>query len=290
MAALFAGDLSLDATMAIPHVPGPDEKVRVTSFAEAPGGVVTNAAVAAYRAGLEVKLLLNVGDDIASRAVPPLLRAQGLDLEIGEAPGALCRAMILIDPGGEKRLILYPGVSMYPTSDQARKVSIGGVAWLHTAIYEREAAALLIARCRAARIPFSVDLEPVTFRDGIDQLAPHLDGADTVFCNSRAAAQLGTEPVARLQSLGVRSVVLTQGPAGATLCADDSSHAIAAPPVAIVDTTGAGDCLAGWFVAERLRGTQPAAALATAVAAASLSCARLGAQISFPTRDDIERR
>jgi ribokinase len=290
MAALFAGDLSLDATMGIPHVPGPDEKVRVTSFAEAPGGVVANAAVAAHRAGLEVRLLLHVGDDMASRAVPPLLRAKGLDLEVSEEAGALCRAMILVDPGGEKRLILYPGVSMYPTVEHASRVSLQGVAWLHTAIYGREAAAVLIGRCRAARVPFSVDLEPITFRDGIENLAQHLRDAEAVFCNSRAAARLGGDPAGRLQALGARSVVLTRGPDGATWCGGGRLQSIAAPRVEIVDTTGAGDCLAGWFVAERLSGAAPVDALRTAVAAASFSCTRLGAQASFPDRSDIERR
>jgi ribokinase len=285
--ALFAGDLSLDATMGIPHVPAPDEKLRVTSFAEAPGGVVTNAAVAAHRSGLDVRLLLHVGDDIASRAVPPLLRAQGLALDVEESKGALCRAMILVDPGGEKRLILYPGHSMYPTPAQAKGVSLDGVAWLHTAIYEPEAAALLIARCRAAHVPFSIDLEPVTFREGIDTLARHIAGAETVFCNSRAADQLNGDAVKKLEAIGAKSVVLTQGPDGASWCSQGKVLSVFAPKVEIKDTTGAGDCLAGWFVAETLRGAGPKDALRTAVAAATWSCARLGAQASFPQRTDI---
>lgn len=289
MVALFAGDLSLDATMGIPHVPAPDEKLRVTSFAEAPGGVVSNAAVAAHRSGLAVKLMLHVGDDIASRAVPPLLEAQGLQLDVSRSAGALCRAMILVDPGGEKRLILYPGQSMYPELHQVREASLAGVEWLHTAIYERDPAAVLIDRCRAARVPFSVDLEPVTFRDGIDRLAHHIDGAAVVFCNSRAAAQIGDDPVERLLDLGAKSVVLTQGPDGATWARKADCITVRAPRVDIVDTTGAGDCLAGWFLAETLRGAAPARALHRAVAAATWSCGRIGAQASFPHPDDLPR-
>jgi ribokinase len=288
--ALFAGDISLDATMGIPHIPGPDEKVRMTSFVEAPGGVVTNAAVAAHLAGQKVELLLQIGDDVASRAVPSLLRSRGLALHVEEQPGMLCRAMIMVDDGGEKRLLLYPGVSMYPSQQAAKTVPLDRFAWLHTAIYEPVAAGLLVERARQSGLPFSIDLEPVTFRDGIDVLAPHLARAEIVFCNTRAADRLGMDAARRLRELGAKSVILTLGAKGA-IWHGDFGTCSAEPPasIPIIDTTGAGDCLAGWIVAERLRGTEPQAALRTAVAAASLSCGRLGAQASFPTRDDLTK-
>jgi ribokinase len=288
--ALFAGDISLDATMGIPHLPGPDEKVRMTSFFEAPGGVVTNAAVAAHLAGQEVELLLQIGNDVASRLVPPLLRDKGIALQVEEEPGMLCRAMILVDDVGEKRLLLYPGISMYPSLQAVKTVPLDRFAWLHTAIYEPVAADLLIERARQAGLPFSLDLEPVTFRDGIDALAPHLAGAEVVFCNTRAANALGADAAGRLRKLGAKSVILTQGTKGATWHGAFGTCS-AEPPssVAIIDTTGAGDCLAGWIVAERLRGAAPQEALRTAVAAASLSCGRLGAQASFPNREDLAK-
>lgn len=289
--ALFAGDVSLDATMGVTHVPAADEKVRMTSFAEAPGGVVSNAAVAALRAGQQATLLATVGTDIASEAVPALLRGMGLELDIEAAEGMLCRAMIVVDSAGEKRLLLHPGVSMYPSRRAVEQISLDRFSWLHTAIYEPDAARVLIERARQAEMPFAIDLEPVTFREGIDALAAHIDGADVVFCNARAADQLGAGAVDRLRKLGAKSVILTLGPEGAVWHGDFGVLSATPPPsLPVVDTTGAGDCLAGWIVAERLRGTAPAEALRLAVTAASLSCGRLGAQASFPTRDDVAKR
>jgi ribokinase len=285
--ALFAGDVSLDLTMSVPRVPGPDEKVRMDALCEAPGGVVTNAAVAARLAGAAVRLLACTGDDLASRTVPPLLDAQGVDIDLANRPGALCRAVIVVDRGGEKRLLLHPGVSMYPTLEQVRQVSLTGVRWLHTAIYEREAAGILIDRCREAGVPFSIDLEPVTFGDGIEALAGHIAGAAAVFCNTRAAGCLDPDAAGRLRGLGAASVVMTQGPSGATWQGDGRTASVTAPPIVATDTTGAGDCLAGWFVAETLAGAAPAEALRAAVAAASWSCTRFGAQASYPRRVDI---
>ena len=53
---------------------------------------------------------------------------------------------------------------------------------------------------------------------------------------------------------------------------------IAAPMLAIVDATGAGDCLVGTFLAQRLHDTPPEAAARVAVQAASLSTTAEGAQ------------
>ena len=46
MTALFAGDVSLDTTVVVAHVPEPDEKVHSSALVEDVGGVVTNAAIA----------------------------------------------------------------------------------------------------------------------------------------------------------------------------------------------------------------------------------------------------
>jgi ribokinase len=285
--ALFVGDASLDLTLRIPRVPEPDEKIRVDAITEAPGGVVTNAAVAARRAGARVRLLLNLGSDLASESFRKCLSGEGLSLEARRGEGALCRATILLDRAGEKRLLLYSGQSMYPTSAQVESVDLRKVGWVHTAGYDIAAATRLAARCRAAGIAFSVDLEPATFPLGIASLAPMLNGAATVFCNNRAADLLGPDPVGALLDLGVVTVVATRGPAGAVLYRRDETVAVAAPAVALLDTTGAGDCLAGWFIAERLRGVLPADAVRRAVAAATFSCGRLGAHASFPSAEEM---
>jgi len=285
--ALFAGDVSFDTTMRVDRIPGPDEKVHVDSLSEAPGGVIANAAVAACRAGAAVRALLHFGDDLASRAAPSLLTERGLELDISTGRGALCRCVIIIDRSGEKRLLLHPGVSMYPTAEQAQRAPLAGAGWMHTAIYDPLAASILIARCRELSIPFSIDLEPATLVHGIESLAGHIEGAAVVFCNVRSAAILGADAVPRLEKLGAKAIVLTQGPAGATWHSAGHSFSVSAPAVSVIDTTGAGDCLAGWFIAETLRGKGSGPALCAAVAAASWSCARIGAQDSFPCRDDI---
>lgn len=289
-AALFAGDASVDLTMTLDHIPAPDEKVHVGSAVEAAGGVVANAAVACARAGGSATFLGQLGEDGAGRMVAASLREAGVDVAAGVAPAGTCRVVILIEPHGEKRLLLYPGGSMYPARSLAERQKLDGFGWMHTAVYDIDAAALLAGRCRAAGIPWSVDLEPATIPDDVDAIRPFVGGAEVVFVNARAATRLG-QPVERLRALGARSIVLTRGPDGAVLVAADGETTTApALPIRAVDTTGAGDCLAGWFVAGRLEGLPASEALRRAVVAATLSCARPGGQASYPTRAEVVER
>ncbi len=285
--ALFVGDVSLDLTMVADHVPAPDEKVHVDHTAEAPGGVVANAAVACARTGVAVKALLQMGDDTAASTIVAGLRARGVDVRFDTVSGRTCRVVVIVEPHGEKRLLLDPGVSMYPARAAIERLDLAGIGWVHTAVYG-EAAELLVAKCRAAGIPWSLDLEPASFSAGIGTLAAMIDGAAAIFCNDRAAAAIGGDAAAELLALGARAVVRTLGPKGARFITANSGFDVSAPVLAsITDTTGAGDCLAGWFIGETIAGSSAQAALEAAVTAATLSCRALGAQDSFPTQTEV---
>jgi ribokinase len=287
--ALFAGDGTLDLTLHVSHVPQPDEKVHVQTASESAGGVIANAAVACALAGHAARALIQAGADEAGARVLSELAARNVDIGPSISAGENCRVVILVEPHGEKRLLLYPGTSLYPSLAQTRAVSLEDVGWMHTAIYDLEAGLALIERCRANDIPWSIDLEPASFTEGVETLGRHLDGAAVVLCNARAAQALGPNAVKRLLSFGVRAVVLTEGATGATWCEGENRYVVAAPRIVPVDTTGAGDCLAGWLVAGLMKGLPKPAALADAVIAASLSCTQPGAQLSYPTRHRLDR-
>ena len=239
---------------------------------------------------MPANLLVGVGDDIAGHFFLDRLNAIGVTVRAVAHTGVTCRAISLIEPHGEKRLIIYPGASMYPTVEQINVEPLDGIAWVHTAAYDKAAAQSLIDRCRGQAIPWSLDLEPATFADGIEALSYCLDGAAFVFCNTRATAAIGRDAADILLSMGVRAVIQTCGPDGAILSIGNTRIVVEAPANRVVDTTGAGDCLAGWFIAERLSGLTPADALLNAVVAATMSCGRIGATDSYPTREEFRRR
>lgn len=280
---LVVGDASWDTTTLVDHVPAPDEKVMTSALVEDVGGVAANSAVAAKVAGVLTRLVTVLGDDAAGDDCVRRLEESGVDVHADRDSDRTARALVLLDGSGEKRLVLAPGNTFYPNQRRCRDLDLGDVTWLHTAAYDRAAAALLVRRCRAAGIRWSVDLEPATLDEGLPALSEVLTGAEVVFCNARALQMLDGH-VARLLDMGVHAVVVTRGPDGASLLTLEGQHTVAAAvrPHDVVDTTGAGDCLAGSYVARVLSGDTRDDALRYAVTAASLSCTGLGARPTYP--------
>lgn len=83
-----------------------------------------------------------------------------------------------------------------------------------------------------------------------------------------------------------REIVLTDGAAPAVLRWSGGTVRQPVPEMAIRNAAGAGDALAGAYLAARLRGHAPPAALAWGVAASALSVEREGCAISYPTLDE----
>lgn len=281
--ALFVGDVGIDLAIDIPHHPAEDEKVLATGSVTSCGGVIANAAVACQRQGQSARLLAQVGDDPAGQQVRRELTRHGVDVSLmGAAAGATTQAVSMADATGEKRLVLVPGPTMYPELTDVLSIDMSDVGWVHSAAYDAVAATALARRTAEAGLPLSLDLEPATLTGGIESLRAVLAATHVTFVNERATARLGSDPVALLHKAGVRTVVLTRGPRGAALARDGGTFEAAVRPGPVVDTTGAGDCLAGTFIAWSMRGASPHEALTAAVAAASLSCRSAGAQLSYP--------
>ncbi|MEC7761405.1 MAG: carbohydrate kinase family protein [Pseudomonadota bacterium] len=287
---LFVGDISWDMSFLTPRVPGPDEKVHVDGFVEGLGGVACNAAVAAARADAQVLFLGVCGTDILSQGASDALAASGIEAHLATRDGSICRVVTMIEGHGEKRLLLYPGVSLYPAERDLEMIDWDRVDHVHTAVYGTSARSL-IAAARLKGATWSLDLEPSTFPGGIADLDYAIDGAALVIVNDRAAEAIGEGAVATLLSMGAKTVIRSRGPEGATWTDGRDSFSVPVPDdLDIVDTTGAGDCLAGWYLAGLSKDLSPKHALTDAVHAASLSCRAVGAQAGYPTQQELDNK
>jgi ribokinase len=93
----------------------------------------------------------------------------------------------------------------------------------------------------------------------------------------------------RVASTSHGPVVVTQGGEGVLVVGPDHvAHQVAAPPVVVRDTTGAGDTFNGVLAARLAMGDDLATAVPIAVAAASLSVTVTGARGGMPTASEIE--
>ena len=84
-------------------------------------------------------------------------------------------------------------------------------------------------------------------------------------------------------------MILKMGSRGAYLAANGVEQQLSAIAVEATDTTGAGDALNGAFAVGLMAGKTPVESLCFAVAAASMSVTRPGAQDSMPTFAEVTR-
>ena len=73
------GSIGLDLTGTVPRLPGPGETVLGGTFASAPGAKGANQALAARRAGSDVRLVCAIGNDAFGAQAMALLADGGVD-------------------------------------------------------------------------------------------------------------------------------------------------------------------------------------------------------------------
>ena len=108
---------------------------------------------------------------------------------------------------------------------------------------------------------------------------PHLD---LLFMNQDEARMLSgsddpEQAARRMQALGASDVVIKLGAEGCAVYTQHSADQFPGFKVDVVDTTGAGDCFAGGFLAGLSRGASYAEAARFANAVGALSVQKLGA-------------
>ena len=196
----------------------------------------------------------------------------------------------MVDAAGENRIVVASNANGAVPALSSDAVPVGGVLLLQMEIpQDRVAEALdLCAGRRVRRVLNLAPFAPV----GADLLA----GVDVLIVNEGEAAALAAHlgvaadgPAAQLDALGrfCPAVVITLGADG-YVCADGPArYEGAALPVAVADTTGAGDAFCGCFAAALDSGLPMPEALRFAAAGASLACRALGAQSAYAGADEI---
>ena len=279
---LVVGDLLVDV-VARPVGPlrvGSDTaaEIRLTG-----GGSAANTAAWIAHAGVPAALLAAVGDDPLGSVARQDLGAAGVEL-VGPvlAGAATGTCVVIVGPDGERTMLPDRGANDALPAGVVDG-AIAGAAWVHVSGYallhpgSRAAGTAALVAGRERGIPTSIDAASSgPLRDlGSTAAWDLLAGADLLFANAAEIDALGGLDPVRAR---VGAVVVKDGAAGATWIDGVTSVAIPAVPVAVVDTTGAGDALAAGFLAATLAGADPAAALAAGVALAARAVTRLGAR------------
>lgn len=287
---LVLGNATVDVVRRVARLPAIGETVLGQAPSRCAGGKGFNQAVVAARAGARVELVAAIGGDAdadflrRAAAHEPLAGTGWIVADV-----ATDSSSIWVDDDGRNMIASSAACAHGIDAATARDVvgaRLGAGDWLLLQGNLTQAATqAAVAAARAQGGHVAVNAAPICFSFDVVRA-----GCDLLIVNEVEAVALSgvSDPERGARDLSrAGAVVLTLGARGALAWDRDGAIAVAAPPVAAVDSAGAGDVLVGTLVAELARGAGMPAALALAVAAASLSVTRPGTSTSFPTTAEI---
>ena len=297
---VVVGSINMDLVSTTAKMPTAGETVPGSSFAMHPGGKGANQAVAAARLGHPVQLIGKLGSDLFGEQLRVSLESAGVELTgVTHIDGSSGIASIIVDKNGENSIVVNPGANAAVTP-----------AYLESHLQLIRNAAIVLAQleipidtidylsqiCRRSNLTLILDpapaqalpprlLEEVKWFTPNETEAPLYDIGNT----TPLAAENPAEIAKRLRHAGPTGVILKLGSRGACVSSDQLEIQVPAPTVKVIDTTAAGDTFNGAFAVGLVLGKPLLESVRFAVAAASVSVTRAGAQPSMPRLYEVEQ-
>jgi ribokinase len=293
---LVFGSLNVDLVVRVPQLPVAGETVLGESYQVAAGGKGANQALAARRAGAEVRMVGAVGRDAFATIALHDLTEAGVDIEgVARVDAPTGAAFIGVDQGGQNQIMVASGANRLARADQVQDAWLRppGLLLLQMEVPETENWGAL-RRARAAGLSTLLNVAPA--RPVPDSVLPLIDwlivNEIEVLAVAAAAGHQTRDPhkAGALLAHSGTATLVTLGAKGAVAFLKGEAWQIDALPIRPVDSTGAGDAFVGAFAAALDSGLCLPHALAWASAAGGLACLVEGAQPSLPPRTSILAR
>jgi sugar/nucleoside kinase (ribokinase family) len=268
-----------------------DTTTWVESIGRSVGGNGANTSYALAKLGTPVRLAACAGEDESGERVIRELASAGVDVagvrRIRDA--ATATTVALVASNGARAFLHCPGVS---------RVAFGGGLEFSAGLVEgcshfhlanpfsldatRVRGAEMLAGARRAGLTTSCDAGWDSRGQWIEVLGPCLEHLDLLFVNEEEGRMLsGREQAAGaaqfFRDRGAGRVVVKLGARGCLLADAEGERRIPGFKVAAVDSTGAGDCFAGGFLAGLHHGMKAGQAARLANAAGALNVGSVGA-------------
>jgi sugar/nucleoside kinase (ribokinase family) len=262
----------------------------VDSIEQQLGGNGSNTSYTLALLGVPVKLLGMVGQDAFGDQLLAVLAGAGVELAgVGRSQAPTTATTCLVDSKGDRVFLHRPGSSAeaFPEAIDFPPVLSDGMSHYHLAnVFAlprlREHAAESLQRAHSAGLTTSFDTGWDATGRWLEDVASCLPHVDLLFMNHDEARILTgandpNQAARKMQQLGARDVVVKMAGDGCGIFTPGCAVHVPAFEVPVVDSTGAGDCFVGGFLAalHRCASYEQAARLANAVGA--LSVQKLGA-------------
>lgn len=265
-----------------------------------PGGKGANTAVAAARLGADSVFCARLGKDTYGTGLLEFYKNEGIDVRhvhmCKGVPTGL--ASVIVEEGGENRIIVYPGANGYIDSEdvEAALITYPDALIMQLEIsFERVSQA--VDYCNKKNIPVVLDAGPARLGLELSEL-----GRLEIFSPNETETEIftGIKPLAYESCIAAaialrkmadtKYVVLKLGDKGCFIYDGVYANFAEGYKIAPVDTTAAGDCFTAALTLEYLRnGGNILEAAKYANAAGALACMNEGAAMSLPTDSDVRK-
>jgi len=285
------GSVNIDYSVVVARLPNPGETISGSNLVLTPGGKGANQALAARRAGAQVKLTGAIGNDSVAETAVTILKDDGVDLtDVKSIQGPTGCAFVFVDENSENQIIIIAGANESVSPNQARQLKIAADDLL-----------LLQLECPLATVAAAASHASQQGARVIANLAPYqsfdkqfFTAIDYLILNESEAEQLAEDlslnaaTVTDISAVTNCSVVRTLGANGIE-AVDEESGLFSLPGIKVdaIDTVGAGDTFAGFLGTMLSTGNSLQDACKVANAAAALACTNSGAQTAIPTIQDV---
>ena len=303
---LIIGSLNMDMVIEMKKMPLIGETVLGKTLSYVPGGKGANQAYAAGKSGGDVIMLGCVGDDSMGDALMKSISHSGANVSnIAKVEGKPTgTAVIYVNEKGDNSIVVVSGANGFCDVEYLKENDfLFGEAEYVMLQMEIPHEAVYYAIKRAKELGKTVILNPApapeelpeSIWDKIDYITPNETELMQLSNHGASDKETGASIeeiegcAARLLEKGVKNVLVTLGDKGALLVNNNRSKMYPARKVMVMDTTAAGDCFNGAFVAALAGGTQEGQAILFANAASSISVTRKGAQSSIPDKGEVEQ-
>ncbi|MHC1740600.1 MAG: ribokinase [Anaerolineaceae bacterium] len=293
------GSLNMDLVVRIDRMPLISETVRGGDLITIPGGKGANQAAAAALLDSTVSMVGRVGNDLYGSLIVNNLQKIGIDTSgvFIDPLVSTGTAMVFVTPRGENCIVISPGangrVEKKDINENINKIADAKVLLLQLEIptptvlcaieIAKQFGVLTILNpAPAAKLPKNI-------YKMIDILVPNEIEASLLTGIEVHDLGSASKAAQQLISLGIKKVILTLGKKGSLLVTKGNCIHIPAYEVEAVDTTGAGDSFIGGLATSITKGFSLEDAAHYASFVGALTVTRRGAQISFPTSEEVNK-
>ena len=278
------GSSNIDLVYQVSRLPQLGETITGTGLKKLPGGKGLNQAVAASRVCNSVVFLGSFGNGSNRNFLNEALSKENINLLYLKETATETGTAIITLANNDNTIVVIPGANDDVDIEyikQHEHLLTNSIVVIQNEI-QQETNEYIIDYCYENDIPIIYNPAParkisLNIIDKITYFTPN---------ETEAALIFGTDDYEKIVSLYPRKVIITVGKDGA-IYYDNELINIKPLPTKVIDTTGAGDTLNGIFAASLYEDYSLKKSLERAVAGATLSVQKMGAQAGMPRKEEL---